>query len=104
MRFHKCKWEGEYLWGEFPYGKDYVKHRTVTKQIFIEEFLKEAKKPFQYTQETKMRGAHEENTFQANVEGLQKRSRADDNFNKLLLFSRFVVLLHIVMAYLHMLK
>ena len=47
-----------------------------------------------------MKGAHEENTFQSNVEGLQKRSRAHDNFNKLLLFSRFVVLLQIAMAYL----
>ena len=45
-----------------------------------------------------MRGAHEENTFQSNVEGLQKRGRAHDNFNELLLFSRFVVLLQIVMA------
>ena len=45
-----------------------------------------------------MRGAHEENTFQSNVEELEKRSRAHDNFNKLLLFSRFVVLLQIVVT------
>ena len=30
-----------------------------------------------------MSGAYEENTFQSNVEGLEKR-RAHDNFNKLL--------------------
>ena len=51
-----------------------------------------------------MRGAHEENIFQSNVEGLQKRSRADHNFNKLLFFPRFVVVLQIVMAYLHSLN
>ena len=50
---------------------------------------------------------HEKNTRSSqwsNVEGLQKRSRAHDDFNKLLLFSRFVVLLQIVMANLLMLK
>ena len=51
-----------------------------------------------------MKGAHEENTFQSNVEVLQKLSRAHDNFNKLLLFSRFVVLLQIVIANILMLK
>ena len=51
-----------------------------------------------------MKGAHEENTFQSNVEGLQKCSRADHNLNKLLLFSRFAVVLQIVMTYLHMLR
>ena len=51
-----------------------------------------------------MKGAHEENTFQSNVEGLQKLSRAHHNFNKLLLFSRFVVLLQIVIANILMLK
>ena len=45
--FHKCKWEGEYLWGNFRMGKITVKHRAGIKHIFIEEFLKEAKKPFQ---------------------------------------------------------
>ena len=95
--FYKCKWEGEYLWGNSHMGKITVKHGTVIKYIF-EEFLKGAKKPFRYTQETKMRGAHEENTFQSNDEELEKRSRAHDNFNKLLLFSRFVVLLQIVVT------
>ena len=51
-----------------------------------------------------MSGAYEENTFQSNVEGLQKRSRAHDNFNKLLLLSIFVVLLQIVITNLLMLK
>ena len=52
-----------------------------------------------------MSGAYdEENTFQSNVEGLDKRSRAHDNFKKLLLFSRFVVLLQIVIANILMLK
>ena len=44
--FHKCKWEGEYLWGNFHMGNITVKHRTVIKHNF-EEFFKEAKKPFQ---------------------------------------------------------
>ena len=44
------------------------------------------------------------NTIQSNVEGLQKRSRTHNNFNKLLLRSILVVLLKIVIVYLLMLK
>ena len=44
--FHKCKMEGENLWGNFHMGNITVKHRTVIKHNF-EDFFKEAKKPFQ---------------------------------------------------------
>ena len=66
--------------------------------LTFEEFLKGAKKRFQ---EAKMRGAHQMkwtlSTFKSNVEGLQKRTggsaHVHADFNKLLLFSRLVVLL-----------
>ena len=44
--FHKCKWEGEYLWVNFHMGNFTVKHRTAIKHNF-EEFLKGVKKRFQ---------------------------------------------------------
>ena len=80
-------------------GNIAVKHRTSEKQTQNEEkSVLNSRNQNGRTTWGKM------NTFQWNVEGIQKHWRAHDSFKKLLLFSRFVVLLQIVIAYLLLVK
>ena len=103
--FNVVNWQVNILlWGNFHMENITVKHNIEQqKKTQCWEIFKRRKKTFSGNKnERSARGKM--SSFQSNVEGLQKRSRVHDNFNKLLLFSRLVFLLQIVIAYLLLLR